>query len=45
MANAAQKNTITARADRIASSIGLVKLNEPMVNSGAKSKLSSPGAG
>ena len=43
--NAAQKNTITTSAARIASSIGLVKPNEPMVKSGFHSKSCRPGAG
>src|SRR6516162_9142625 len=43
--NAAQKNTITTSAARIASSIGLVKWNEPMLNNGSHSKLCRPGAG
>src|SRR5450755_3732321 len=43
--NAAQKKAITPSAQITAISIGLVKLNEPIVNSGRKSKLCSPGAG
>src|SRR6476646_7262046 len=43
--NATQKNTITTSAARIARSIGLVKLNEPMVKSGFHSKSCRPGAG
>src|SRR5690349_15123243 len=43
--NATQKNTITTSAARIASSIGLVKSNEPMLKSGFHSKSCRPGAG
>ena len=43
--NATQKNTITTSAARIASSIGLVKSNEPMVKNGLNSKSCRPGAG
>src|ERR1700722_4662665 len=43
--NAAQKNPITAIAAMMASSSGLVKPQEPIVNSGLNSKLFSPGAG
>src|SRR6516162_6907464 len=43
--NAAQKNTITTSAARMASSIGLVKWNEPMVKIGFHSKFCRPGAG
>src|SRR5215469_6934157 len=43
--NAAQKNTITTSAARIASRIGLVKWNEPMENIGFHSKSCRPGAG
>ena len=43
--NATQKNTITASPAMIASSSGLVKPQEPIVNSGLNSKLFSPGAG
>jgi len=43
--NAAQKNAITASAQMIASSSGLVKPQEPIVNNGLNSKSCSPGAG
>ena len=43
--NATQKNTITTSAARIASSIGLVNPNEPMVKNGFHSKSCRPGAG
>src|SRR5580704_1677273 len=43
--NAAQKNTITTSAARIASSIGLVNPNEPMVKNGFQLKSCRPGAG
>src|ERR1700722_18729686 len=43
--NATQKNTITASAERIASSSGLVKLKEPILNRGLKSKFDRLGAG
>src|SRR5580692_2394155 len=43
--NATQKNTITTSAARIASSIGLVKWNEPMLKNGFHSKFCRPGAG
>src|SRR5580692_9168122 len=43
--NATQKNTITTSAARIASSIGLVKPNEPMVKNGFQLKFCRPGAG
>src|SRR5579872_355562 len=43
--NAAQKNAITTSAARIASSIGLVKWNEPMEKIGFHSKFCRPGAG
>src|SRR6516162_4095720 len=43
--NAAQKNTITTSAARIARSIGLVKWNEPIVKSGFHMKSCRPGAG
>src|SRR6266571_8218992 len=45
LANAAQKKTITAAAQSSAISIGFVKWNEPMLNSGLKSKLFRPGEG
>src|SRR6516164_562353 len=43
--NAAQKNTSTTSAARIASSIGLVKWNDPMLKIGFHSKFCRPGAG
>src|SRR6516162_80907 len=43
--NASQKNRITTSAARIASSIGLVNPNEPMVKNGFHSKSCRPGAG
>src|ERR1700733_2352247 len=43
--NATQKNTITMTAARIASSIGLVKWNEPMLKNGFQLKSCRPGAG
>ena len=43
--NAAQKNAITTSAAKIASSIGLVKPNEPMVKNGFQLKSCRPGAG
>ena len=43
--NAAQKNPITSSPQRIAISSGLVKPQEPIVNSGLNSKFCSPGAG
>src|SRR5580693_7308789 len=43
--NATQKNTITTSAARIASSIGLVNPNEPMVKNGFQLKFCRPGAG
>src|SRR5580693_4099088 len=43
--NATQKNTITTSALRIASNIGLVNPNEPMVKNGFHSKSCRPGAG
>src|SRR5271169_993294 len=43
--NATPKNTITTSALRIASNIGLVNPNEPMVKNGFQSKLCRPGAG
>src|ERR1700759_4413841 len=45
LANAAQKNAITATMPMITSSIGLVKWNEPMLKIGLKSKLSRLGEG
>ena len=45
LANATQKNTITTIPHRIAISSGLVKANDPIVNSGLKSKSCRPGAG
>src|SRR5580658_1353637 len=43
--NAAQKNKITTSAATIASSIGLVNPNEPMVKNGFQLKSCRPGAG
>src|SRR5271166_6362378 len=43
--NAAQKNTITTSAARIARSIGLVNPNEPIVKNGFQLKSCRPGAG
>src|SRR5580658_1601641 len=43
--NAAQKNTSSTSAAKIASSIGLVKPNEPTVNNGFQLKSCRPGAG
>src|ERR1700761_6524403 len=43
--NAAQKNAITTSAATIASSIGLVKPNEPIVKKGFQLKSCKPGAG
>src|SRR5580704_5869696 len=43
--NATQKNTITRSALRIASNIGLVNPNEPMVKNGFQLKSCRPGAG
>src|SRR5580693_7759360 len=43
--NAAQKNTITTSAATIASSIGLVNWNEPMLKNGFQLKSCRPGAG
>src|SRR5689334_25044892 len=43
--NASQKNTITTSAARIARSIGLVELHEPMVKRGFHSKSCRPGGG
>src|ERR1700722_2931348 len=43
--NATQKNTMTTSAAKIASSIGLVKWNEPMLKNGFQLKSCRPGAG